>query len=81
LGKIPLVIGMPVMISQNFDVNVGIVNGCTGKLKSIRFSVDTDGDHHATSCVIDTPSTLGKPLPHLEAHQSVVLPDTVDMSF
>jgi len=33
LGKIPLVIGMPVMITQNYDVEGGIVNGCTGILK------------------------------------------------
>ena len=30
LGKIPLVIGMPVMIAQNYDVENRIVNGCTG---------------------------------------------------
>ena len=30
LGKIPLVIGIPVMIAQNYDVENGIVNGCTG---------------------------------------------------
>lgn len=30
LGKIPLVPGMPVMITQNYDVEGGIVNGCTG---------------------------------------------------
>ncbi|KAG1799399.1 uncharacterized protein HD556DRAFT_1231589 [Suillus plorans] len=29
LGKIPLVIGMPVLVSQNFDVEGGIVNGST----------------------------------------------------
>lgn len=33
LGKIPLVIGIPVMITHNFDVENGIVNGCTGILK------------------------------------------------
>ncbi|KAG1894295.1 uncharacterized protein F5891DRAFT_961777, partial [Suillus fuscotomentosus] len=27
MGKIPLVIGMPVMIGQNFDVDAGIMNG------------------------------------------------------
>ncbi|KIK33912.1 hypothetical protein CY34DRAFT_63529, partial [Suillus luteus UH-Slu-Lm8-n1] len=81
LGKIPLVIGMPVMIGQNFDVSAGIVNGCIGKLNSIRYSVDTNGNRHAMSCVIDTPSTSGDPLPHLTACQSVVLRDTVDMSF
>jgi hypothetical protein len=30
LRRMPLVIGMPVMICQNFDVEHGVVNGCTG---------------------------------------------------
>ena len=33
LGKLPLVLGMPVMFTQNFDVKSGIVNGSTGILK------------------------------------------------
>jgi hypothetical protein len=35
LESVPLVSGMPVMISQNFDVNAGILNGCVGVLKRI----------------------------------------------
>ncbi|KAG1808510.1 hypothetical protein EV424DRAFT_1328804 [Suillus variegatus] len=81
MGRIPLVIGMPVMIGQNFDVGAGIVNGCIGNLESIRFSIDKNGQRHATSCIVHTPSTSGDPLPRLAAHRSVVLPDTVDMSF
>ena len=52
LGKLPLVIGMPVMIVQNFDISNGIVNGCTGDLVSIRSTVDSHGRLHAHSCVI-----------------------------
>jgi hypothetical protein len=33
LGKIPLVIGMPVLIPQNFDVPGGVVNDCAGTYK------------------------------------------------
>ena len=33
LRRMLLVIGMPVMICQNFDVEHGVVNGCTGTLK------------------------------------------------
>jgi hypothetical protein len=47
LGKIPLVIGMPVMISQNFDVHGGVVNGCYGSLRSVRYRVDRNGNRHA----------------------------------
>ncbi|KAG1866434.1 hypothetical protein C8R48DRAFT_600549, partial [Suillus tomentosus] len=81
LGKIPLVIGMPIMIGQNFNVGTGIVNGCVGHLKSIQFLVDGNSCRHATPCMIDTPSTSGEPLPHLAAQQSVILPDTVDLYF
>lgn len=35
LGRIPLVIGMPVMFSQNYDVDGGIVNGAGGILEKI----------------------------------------------
>ena len=35
LTRIPLVLGMPVMILQNFDIEAGVVNGCTGTLKRI----------------------------------------------
>ncbi|KAG1837383.1 hypothetical protein DFJ58DRAFT_668945, partial [Suillus subalutaceus] len=57
LGRIPLVIGMLVMIGQNFDISAGIVNGCIGNLHSIRYSVDVNGQRHAMSCVVHTPST------------------------
>ncbi len=32
LGMLPLVIGMPVMITQNFNIESGIVNGVMGIL-------------------------------------------------
>jgi len=35
LRKLPLAIGMPVMIVQNFDIPNGIINGCTGTLVSV----------------------------------------------
>ncbi|KIK53151.1 hypothetical protein GYMLUDRAFT_179295, partial [Collybiopsis luxurians FD-317 M1] len=52
LGKIPLVIGMPVVITQNFDMESGIVNGCHGTLKSIQYRIDSSGQRHAISCVV-----------------------------
>ena len=81
LKKIPLVIGMPVMICQNFDVKQGIVNRCTGTLKQIRFRTDTNGHRHATSCIVEAPTSSGSPLSYLEKHCVAVLRDTVDMKF
>ncbi|KIM74966.1 hypothetical protein PILCRDRAFT_50087, partial [Piloderma croceum F 1598] len=79
LGKIPLVLGMPVMISQNFDVEAGVVNGCTGTLKCIRYRVDKEGRRQAISCVVHAPNMLGENLPQLPDHHVVALEDSVDM--
>ena len=79
LGSLPLVIGMPVMITQNFDVESGIVNGCVGTLASIRYTIDDTDKRRAVSCIIHTPSTAERPLPHLDPFHSVVITDTVDV--
>jgi ATP-dependent exoDNAse (exonuclease V) alpha subunit len=50
LGRLPLTIGMPVMITQNFDVQNGIVNGTTGIVKQIRYTIDSSGERQAHSC-------------------------------
>jgi hypothetical protein len=81
LGKIPLVIGMPVMISQNFDVPGGVVNGCSGTLKSVRYRVDAKGRRHAISCVIEAPDTSPGIISGLPDHHVVALEDTVSIEF
>ncbi|KAJ6447542.1 hypothetical protein C8R45DRAFT_838540, partial [Mycena sanguinolenta] len=77
LGQIPLVIGMPVMISQNFDVTGGVVNGCYGTLKSVRYRTDENGERHAISCVVDAPDTSPGIIDGLPEHHVVALEDTV----
>lgn len=52
LGQLPLVIGMPVMFAQNYDVGGSIVNGCTGVLEKVRFYKDGAGLCHVVSCVV-----------------------------
>jgi hypothetical protein len=81
LGKIPLVLGMPIIINQNFDIEAGIINGCVGSLQSVCYTLKANGARHAISCIVSTPSTSGEPLPHLMTHETAVLWDTVDMSF
>jgi len=81
LGKLPLVPGMPVMFTQNFDVENGIVNGSAGILKRIRYRKDNEGHRHAISCVVHVPDTTSSTLPHLPPHHVVALEDTVDMTF
>lgn len=82
LGKIPLVIGMPVMITHNFDVENGVVNGCTGILKSIRYTTDELGNRYAVSCVVESPKiSASATLSMLGQNQAVVLQDTIDLIF
>ncbi|KAF5341971.1 hypothetical protein D9611_001218 [Ephemerocybe angulata] len=78
-GRVPLVVGMPVMIMQNFDVEGGIVNGTTGILKRVRYRLDDDGLRHAISCVVDSPAITADVLPGLEASCAAVLEDTIDL--
>ena len=81
LGRIPLVIGMPVMIMTNFDVTNGVVNGRIGKLISVTYWVDGDGFRHATSCVVESNGIVGDALPGLEKNQAVALQDVTELSF
>ena len=82
LGKIPLVIGMSVMITHNFDVENGIVNGCTGILKSIHYTTDEMGNRYAVSCVVESPNiSSSTTLSMLSQNQAVVLQDTIDLTF
>ncbi len=77
LGMLPLVIGMPVMITQNFDVEGGVVNGATGTLEQIRYRLDEDGRRIALSCVVNVPLMTLSPLTGLKKCQAVTLQDPV----
>ncbi|KAF8164642.1 hypothetical protein K438DRAFT_1617310, partial [Mycena galopus ATCC 62051] len=79
MGRIPLVIGMPVTVCQNFDVHGGVVNGSFGTLESVRYYLDADGNRHAVSCVINCPDTVSGLVPGLPDHHVVALEDTVDV--
>ncbi|KAJ7131263.1 hypothetical protein C8R44DRAFT_613003, partial [Mycena epipterygia] len=79
MGKIPLVIGMPVTITQNFDVPGGVVNGSFGILKSVRYTLDEDGNRHAISCVVDCEDTVEGLVPDLPDHHVVALEDITEI--
>jgi len=81
LGKIPLVIGMPIIVGHNFDVEGGIVNGCQGILKSVRYTVDDDRNRHARSCIIHSLDTTCDNLPQLQSGELVALENTVKLRF
>ncbi|KAJ7058377.1 hypothetical protein C8F01DRAFT_926706, partial [Mycena amicta] len=79
LGKIPLVIGMPVVITHNFDVGSGVVNGSQGTVESIRFETDGNGRRHAISCVVHIPDMVGEPLPGLREKRAAITEEKVTM--
>lgn len=81
LRRIPLVIGMPVAVNQNFDVAAGVVNGSYGFLRKVRFFTDADGRRYLKSCVVEIPDTDAVEVPHLPKHHFPILPDTTDLVF
>lgn len=81
LGRIPPVIGMPVIISQNCDVSGGMVNGCTGKLVSGRYQLGENGKRYATLCVLEARDTTLGIIPDLPDYHVVTLHDTVNILF
>ncbi|KAF9780997.1 hypothetical protein BJ322DRAFT_984036, partial [Thelephora terrestris] len=76
---LPLVLGMPVMITENFDVIGGIVNGSTGILRKVWYRVDGTNRRYITSCIVELPDTTADALPNLPPRYVAVLPNTVEM--
>ncbi|KAJ7055707.1 hypothetical protein C8F01DRAFT_966846, partial [Mycena amicta] len=79
LGRLPLAIGMPVMVTQNFDVQSGIVNGSMGTVQQIRYAVDASGKRCLHSCIVHIPDMEGPVLPNLPPQHAAILADTVDL--
>ncbi|TEB38496.1 hypothetical protein FA13DRAFT_1605953, partial [Coprinellus micaceus] len=81
LGKIPLCIGMPVLVSQNFDVKHGIVNGTRGTVKTIRYTTNLRGERCLTSCIIEVVGDTGTAMYGLEKNEMPILCDQVTVEF
>lgn len=81
LGQLPLCLGMPVLVSQNFDVEGGIVNGSPGTVKKIRYYIDDAGDRHLTSCVVNIPSASSQTMPGLPMYDMPILSDVTSLKF
>ena len=58
-GRIPLCIGMPVLVSQSFDVKHGIVNGTRGTVKTVRYTANLREERRLTSCIIEVDGNTG----------------------
>lgn len=73
VSRLPLVEGMPVIFTQNYDVAGGVVNGTIGTLKSVRYTIDENGDRYAQSCVVEVPDLECKPMDGLQNKEVVAL--------
>jgi len=81
LRRIPLAIGMPVAVNQNFDVAAGVVNGSYGILRRIRYFTGKDGKRYLKSCVVEIPDSDAVAMPHLPEHHFPILPDSTELKF
>ena len=81
LRRVPLVIGMPVAVNQNFDVRAGVVNGSWGYLRAVRFSMDNQNRRHLKSCIVEIPGADPIEMPHLPERHFPILPDVTDITF
>ena len=53
LGRLPLFLGMPVLLAQDFNVEVRIANGSCGIVKCIHYRTNLEGKHFSTSVVVE----------------------------
>ena len=60
LGWIPLVLSMPVLVSQNFDVEGGVVNGSRGTVTHIHYYIDENNHHYLQLVVVHIPNSTDK---------------------
>jgi hypothetical protein len=72
---------MPVLVSQNFDVEGGIVNGSYGTVKSIRYYLNELGERHLRSCVVEINDACLDPMPHLSVQNYPIISDTTKISY
>src|SRR6266508_5493185 len=66
VGILSLCKGMPIMITHNYDVINGIVNGCIETLQKVNYTVDDKDLRHTHLCVIHIEETSGPCLQHFK---------------
>ena len=82
LSRIPLVLGMPVIVTQNFDIEGGIVNGTIGHVTKIRYVQDAHTlRRRLVSCIIRVCDATAPSMEPLSTNEYPVLEDVVDMKF
>jgi hypothetical protein len=57
MGKIPMVPGMKVMVTENIAIQNKIVNGSEGTLHSMKYKTDDDGNRYLLAAYIHVPGS------------------------
>ncbi|KIO18005.1 hypothetical protein M407DRAFT_56736, partial [Tulasnella calospora MUT 4182] len=78
LGRLPLAVGMRVMILHNILTSVGVVNGAEGVIKRIVYDENDSGDRVAKAVFVQVEGAVVN-LPGLEPGVVPVFPDSVSM--
>ncbi|KAF8340219.1 hypothetical protein F5887DRAFT_827430, partial [Amanita rubescens] len=79
--KIPLVVGMPVMLTNNVCVGSGIANGSIGFVHSILYKTSSDGRRVLTCCIVSFPKSSSASMPGLSPNLYPILPQTIYFSY
>ncbi|KAK7027673.1 PIF1-like helicase-domain-containing protein [Favolaschia claudopus] len=78
IGRLPLAVGMKVMVMENIALSVGVVNGAEGILKKIYYSVDERGRRYADCVNIELKRKQGE----IETSSTVCLvPESVSFKY
>ena len=81
LRRIPLVLGMPVSINQNFDMRARVVNGSWGYVQDVRYVTDDEGLRYLKSCMVEIPKSDNVSMLHLPERHFPILPDVTEIKF
>lgn len=82
MGRLPLVVGMPVLVAHNFDVEGGVTNGSRGTVQRIRYTIQPGTGHRILkSCIVHIPDSTANALPNLGLHEMAIVADTTDIMF
>lgn len=81
LRKLPLVIGMPVMITHNVCLEAGIVNGTIGTIHSLSYIQHANGSRSLSSCIVKISGQNNISMPNLAPNLFPILPDVVSFTF
>ncbi|KAG2091993.1 uncharacterized protein F5147DRAFT_586032 [Suillus discolor] len=80
LGRLPLIPGMPVMITENTATSHKVVNGSKGTLKSLKYEVDESGVRFAACAFVEIPGSALR-IEGLDVLTIPIFPSAISFSY